>query len=196
MLPTALKAFHDRILAIGDGKQGFTITEISAEERSAAKEVVDAEAEAAGGADEDAELRSLLQKRSKPYRERQDDRFRNKEDDNLPTRSFFVRIRRLVKIGWIDWLWARMAASIGGLVLQIYLMEFQMTNRGRMLACLNMMADGWPEMKLLIIKSVLVCFIQPVAYESVLFFQRESKCSRSLCVWNSSEKAAAQSATT
>ena len=68
MLPTALKAFHDRILAIGDGKQGFTITEISAEERSAAKEVVDAEAEAAGGADEDAELRSLLQKRSKPYR--------------------------------------------------------------------------------------------------------------------------------
>lgn len=173
MLPTALKAFHDRILAIGDGKQGFTITDISAEERSAAKKVVDAEAEAAGGADEDAELRSLLQKRSKPYQDRQDDRFRNKEDDNLPTRSFFVRIRRLVKIGWIDWLWARMAASIGGLVLQIYLMEFQMTNRGRMLACLNMMADGWPEMKLLIIKSVLVCFIQPVAYESVLFFQRE-----------------------
>ena len=62
----ALKAYHERMLSIGDGQQGFTLTDITEEERTAAQVVVDAEAER-GGPDEDAALRELLKARSTPY---------------------------------------------------------------------------------------------------------------------------------
>ena len=163
----ALKAYHERILEIGDGKQGFTLTDITPEERAAAQAVVDAEAER-GGDDEDVELRKLLRERSRPYAAVDQG---NKEGKDLPTRGFFVRIWRLVKVGWIDFLIPRLCMSFGCVALLIYLQEWQMEQQGKMLGCL-MRVDKGGMVKLA--RNVIVgALVQPVAWETLLFFQRE-----------------------
>ena len=62
---TFTKAYHDRLLSIGDGRQGFTLEAIPKDVKLAAQEVIAASAKAADGAD--ALLRAQLKKRSAKY---------------------------------------------------------------------------------------------------------------------------------
>lgn len=131
--------------------------------------VVDEEAARVGGKNEDAELRKLLNKRSEPYASVDQG---NKEDSGLPNqRGFFVRIWRLVKVGWIDYLIPRLCMSFGCIALQIYLQEWQMEQQGKMLGCL--MTVNKTGMIKLARNVTLGAMLQPVAWETLLFFQRE-----------------------
>ena len=63
----ALKAYHDRMLSIGDGKQGFTLSTIPQAEKREAQAAISASAKAADGAD--ALIRTQLKARSAKYRQ-------------------------------------------------------------------------------------------------------------------------------
>ena len=192
----ALKAYHDRVLSIGDGKQGFTLEPIPAAERAAAMSAVDQSAEAADGAD--AVLRAQLEARSAKYAGADAG---NKEGVGLPQRSMLRRGLRITRIGWIDALGPRLAASLAGITLQLWMQNFQvrqaapraratssleppgltwlapppcrrqMMNVGHMFGCL--MTSDLGRMARLARDSLLLCVLQPVVYESVLFLQRE-----------------------
>jgi ABC-type multidrug transport system ATPase subunit len=162
----ALKAYHDRLLSIGDGRQGFTLEAIPKDVKLAAQEVIAASAKAADGAD--ALLRAQLKKRSAKYA---GDDVENQEGKGLPQRSMLARGWRIIKLGWIDYTLLRLASSFTGIFVQVWMQNYQMLNVGHMFGCL--MIGDMSRMLRLSRNSLLLCFFQPIIYESVLFLQRE-----------------------
>ena len=193
----ALKAYHDRVLSIGDvngppnpacayllgflpilwradgswpngqGKQGFTLEDIPSAERVAAQTAIAASARAAEGAD--AKLRQLMKERSAKYKA--GGSVQNKEGTGLPDRGMLLRALRIIRLGWIDYLPLRITASLAGIFLQVAMQNYQMMNVGHMFGCL--MTGDLARMMVLSRNSLLLTLVQPVVYESVLFLQRE-----------------------
>lgn len=86
----ALMAFHDRMLAIGDGKQGWTLTDIHRAQHLAQFEK-ELEAKAVP-ANVELLIKEQQEERSAPYRAQME---QVKKDRELPKRSTLQRVRRI-----------------------------------------------------------------------------------------------------
>ena len=101
-----LRAYHDISLAIGDGKQGWTLEKI---DRSVIANRALEMAKASVIAAEDAEsIKNHAAKRSEPYTHM-------KEREPMPSRANLPRLLRLIKLAAPDY-WVLKLASVVGLI--------------------------------------------------------------------------------
>ena len=101
-----LRAYHDISLAIGDGKQGWTLEKI---DRSVIANRALQMAKASVIAAEDAEsIKNHAAKRSEPYAHM-------KEREPMPSRANLPRLLRLIKLAAPDY-WVLKLASVVGLI--------------------------------------------------------------------------------
>lgn len=124
----ALQAYHDQMLAIGDGKCGFTLTDIDRQVHAkrtfamAAASVIDKPTEQS--------IAKHLEERSEPYKDMRD---KSPVPEGPGT---LRRLMRVWKLGRPDHMYLRMACHLTLAAISTYLDDYQFGNTGRMFGCL------------------------------------------------------------
>jgi ABC-type uncharacterized transport system fused permease/ATPase subunit len=158
----ALLAYHDQLLAIGDGKCGFTLSHIEREVHAVAV----GQLTAASIVDKDTEgrIKSHLTARSQPYANLQQPR-------KLPERSNRERFARLWQLGRPDNIAKQLAGMVAFFGAQIYLSEFRNYNEGRMYGAL--MSQDRRLMLSLLGRATGCAFVLAWVIETFLYIQKE-----------------------
>ena len=153
---------HDQLLAIGDGKCGFTLSAIERDVHAVAV----GKLTAASMVDKATETRikAHLTERSKPYSNLQKPR-------KLPERTNWQRIVRLWELGRPDALGKQLAGMVVFFAAQIYLGEFKNYNEGRMYGAL--MAQDRRLMLILLGRATGCAFVLAWVIETFLYIQKE-----------------------
>eukprot|EP01052_Picozoa_sp_SAG31_P011261 SAG31_NODE_634_length_13365_cov_182.161767_8_plen_319_part_00 len=160
----SLRAYHDLMLAIGDGKQGFKLATIKADESLIADTLAMAKASIVSEEDRQ-QMKMHSTARSAPYSEIAETKPMPKE------RSTLMRLARLIKIAVPHRWWLKLAV-IGGLIGgQTINEDYLMRNTGRMFGCL-MTADRHG-MLILARNAALGAFSQCVIWELLRYMQQE-----------------------
>ena len=155
-------AYHDTLLSIGDGKQGFSLTTIDRKLHAAAV----AELTAASLVDKgiEASIKTHSDARSGPY-------IKLQKPKPLPSRSNRERFKRLWQLGRPDGLYKKLAGMFVFFGAQIWLAEFRHFNEGRMYGAL--MAQDRRLMLLLLAKATACAFATAWVIETFLYIQKE-----------------------
>lgn len=123
----ALLAYHDTLLAIGDGKRGFMLSPIERSKHAATVGVLTAASTV--NKDTESSIKAHLTARSTKYNKMQRVRA-------LPERSNSARLSRLWKLGRPDNLGKQLLGMCIFFACQIWLLEFKNYNEGRMYGAL------------------------------------------------------------
>jgi hypothetical protein len=157
----ALLAYHDTLLAIGDGKCGFTLSSIDRSKHAA----VVGKLTAASTLDKENSIKAHLRTRSAKYGRMQQTR-------SLPERPDRSRFRRLWQLGRPDNLCKQLCGMCIFFACQIWLLEYRAFNEGRMYGAL--MGRDRRLMLRLLGKAGLVAMSIAWTVETFLYIQKES----------------------
>jgi ABC-type uncharacterized transport system fused permease/ATPase subunit len=158
----ALRAYHDIMLSIGDGKQGFSLSSVNRTEAAKRTLAMARAAVMAEGVEES--IKAFEEARSAPYSDM-------RSIAEMPDRSTFGRLIRLVKIGMPEHAVVKSIVLAFFIFVQTAVEDINFGNTGEMFGCL--MQQDLRGMVRLCIKGTLLAIGQSVIWESMLFVQRE-----------------------
>ena len=157
-----LRAYHDRILAIGDGELGFTMEEID-KAQMAAKVSAMAKASKVSD-DEEARIRAFKAERDKPFSTLQ-------KVKELPDKSTLSRAWRLWVLSKPNQATLKILGICGLIGVSTFISQITFANTGEMFACL--MNQDKKKFNRLIVISLVAAAAQGFVKESMVLIQRE-----------------------
>jgi ABC-type uncharacterized transport system fused permease/ATPase subunit len=160
----ALKSYHDKMLSIGDGYQGWKLEDIEQDETQLAATLELAKASVVSKEDE-VSMVAHKKARSAQYAERVTKKEMPKE------RSTVSRMLRILKISWPAHSVAKSAAIAALIIGQTICEDITFGNTGKMFGCL--MNQDLPSMVRLSCNAVLGALAQSLIWESLRYMQQE-----------------------
>jgi hypothetical protein len=123
-----LREFHDQCLAIGDGKQGFTLTQIDRQE--AAESPTTAAARTALGQPSDADMRTYSAARSAKYTN-------IRQPSEMKNRDTVSQLRTVLKLGFssTSYIATRIVWVLGTVLVQMVVHDTELRMSGFMFGC-------------------------------------------------------------
>ena len=169
----ALRAYHDNMLAIGDGRQGFSLSKV--DRTAASKRTLEMARRSVVSDDVEQSIKRHTEARSERFKAA-------RVIKPMPDKPTLQRFLRLCKIGMPQYMLPKMLALGFLLGLQTWVEDFQMANTGAMFGCLMEGAAGLRGMLRISLRATLAALLQGVVWESMLFVQREAGAVRPLSV--------------
>jgi ABC-type uncharacterized transport system fused permease/ATPase subunit len=160
----ALKSYHQQLLSIGDGQQGFTLEPIERDEKLIARTLHSAKASIVSQEDEQSML-AFKKSRSAAYATQA-------EIKPMPAeRSTFSRLWRMMKISWPARSLVKLSAIGLLIVAQTLNEDLLFGNTGKMFGCL--MTRDKAGFMVLVRNAALGAFGQSVIWETLRYMQQE-----------------------
>ena len=159
-----LKSYHDQMLSIGDGHQGWKLEKIERDEEQIAATLAMAKASVISKEDE-ASILGHKKMRSAQYSERAASKAMPAE------RSTVARMMRILKISWPSHSLAKSAAIAALIIGQTINEDITFGNTGKMFGCL--MNQNLPGMLRLSLNAALGALAQSLIWESLRYMQQE-----------------------
>lgn len=159
----ALRAYHDRMLAIGDGKQGWSMTSINRE--AAMTRTLEMAKRSVVSEGEENSIQNYMNARSEPYSD-------GRNLKPMPVRPMIGRFLRLCRIGCPSWIIPKLIGLATLIGVQTLVEDYTFQLQGSMLGAL--MAMDKMQMLRLVRNATVAALAQGVIWESMLFIQREA----------------------